>query len=160
LLTWNQPNSQQNEDRRMTWLSEIEKIYQDVFRDTFENLGLAKYESKNGPGMGALMSFKNEFMRVRLLNDRGIVEIELSSIFGKEKFRDIELFNSFLILANTKHNLTKHEEQKILKTRLDYIGVINFLTQNKQNLERLLNKSNYKKTFKELDTIGQARYEY
>ncbi len=142
----------------MTWLSEIEKIYQEQFKDTFENLDLVRYESKDGPGMGGLIAFKNKFMKVRLLNDRGIIEIEISPNFGTEQFRYIELFNSFIIFSNSKSNLTVNERQKVLNTKFDYAGINHFLTHNKQNLENLLKKSNYKKTIKQLDILGQERY--
>jgi hypothetical protein len=141
----------------MTWIEDIRKVYGEYFKDSFEILGLKKYEELDGPGMGALIRFKNDSFRLQIINDRGLLEMEISPLHGDEQFRGIEMFNSFLKLGTNK-NLSKSERKKILGTRLDYTGQANFLLDNADRLKNLLDKKNFKETLKQIDTQGQERF--
>jgi hypothetical protein len=141
----------------MTWIDDIKKVYSEFFRDSFAQLGLIKYEEMDGPGMGALIKFKNDSFRLQIINDRGLLEMDISPLDGDEQFRGIELFNSFLQLETNK-NLSDLEKKKILGTRLDYVGQGNFLLNNVHRLKKLLDKKNYKETLKRIDALGQERF--
>lgn len=93
--------------------NDITRVYEQYFRDSFGKLGLAKYEEMYGPGVGALIKFKNDSFKIQILNDRGILEIGISSVFGDEQFRGLEMFNSLLQLETNK-NVNESEKEKYL----------------------------------------------
>ena len=141
----------------MTWIDDINKVHTEYFKDSFDKLGLVKYEEIDGPGMGALIKFKNDSFRLQILNDRGLLEMDISSLHGEEQFRGVEMFNSFLRLETNK-NLNESKRKIILGTRLDYVGQRDFLLGNSDQLQRLLSKKNYKDTLKRIDILGQEKF--
>jgi hypothetical protein len=142
----------------MTWIQEIEKIFKEYFKDAFEKLGLERYEEMDGPGMGALIKFKNDSFRFQLINDRGLIETELSPFYGDEEFRDIELFYALITL--TAHPTTKGlEKRKILGKRLDFPTQAIFFLDNFDQLKMLLNMNNYKDTINQIDNLGRERFD-
>ncbi len=141
----------------MTWIDDIRKVYNEYFKDSFDKLGLVKYEEMDGPGMGALIKFKNDSFRLQIINDRGLLEMDISPLHGDEEFRGVEMLNSLLQLETNK-NVIESEKKKILGTRLDYAGQRNFLLDNSERIKDLLDKKNYKDTLKKIDTIGQERF--
>lgn len=141
----------------MTWIDDIRKVHNEYFSDSFDKLGLVKYEEMDGPGMGALIKFKNDSFRLQIVNDKGLLETEISPLYGDEEFRGLEMFNSLLQLG-TKKDVSESEKRKILGTRLDYVGQRNFLLDNSEQLKVLLEKKNYKDTLKRIDTSGQERF--
>jgi hypothetical protein len=143
----------------MKWIDEIIKVYDQFFKDSFDKLGLVKYQEMDGPGMGALIKFKNNSFKIQILNDRGILETEISSLVGDEQFRGLEMFNSLLRLRQLDNNVSLQERRKILGTRIDYVGQRDFLTDNQATLIELLNKDNYERTLKEIDALGQERFD-
>ncbi|HEY5746931.1 MAG TPA: hypothetical protein VIU12_12690 [Chryseolinea sp.] len=142
----------------MPWIDEINKAYNEYFKDSFDELGLLRYEEMDGPGVGALIKFKNDSFKLQILNDRGILETEISSLYGDEQFRGIELFNSFLQLETVK-NISEQDKRKILSTRVDFLGQRNLLLDNHHRLKDLLDKKNYQDTLKKIDALGQQRFE-
>jgi hypothetical protein len=141
----------------MTWIDDIRKAVDEYFKDAFDKLGLKKYEEMNGPGMGALIKFKNDSFRVQIINDKGLLDMDISPLHKDEQFWGIEMFNSFLQLETTK-NLSELERKKILGTRLDYAGQASFLLDNADRLKELLDKKNYKETLKRINALGQERF--
>ncbi len=141
----------------MTWIDDIKKIYSEYFKDSFDKLGLKKYEEMDGHGMGALIKFKNDSFRLQIINDRGILEMDISPSYGDEQFRGIEMFNSLLDLESKKM-LSELERKEILGTRLDYVRQASFLLVNADRLKDLLDKKNYKDTLKRIDILGQERF--
>jgi hypothetical protein len=141
----------------MTWIDDIRKVHNEYFSDSFDKLELVKYEEMDGPGMGALIKFKNDSFRLQIVNDKGLLETEISPLYGEEQFRGLEMFNSLLQLG-TKKDVSESEKRKILGTRLDYVGQRNFLLDNSEQLKALLEKKNYKDTLKRIDTLGQERF--
>jgi hypothetical protein len=107
--------------------------------------------------MGALIKFKNDSFRLQIINDRGLLEMDISPLHGDEEFRGVEMLNSLLQLETYK-NVSESAKKKILGTRLDYVGQRNFLLDNSERLKDLLDKKNYKDTLKRIDTIGQERF--
>jgi hypothetical protein len=143
----------------MKWIDEIIKVYDQFLKDSFDKLGLVKYQEMDGPGMGALIKFKNNSFKIQILNDRGILETEISSLVGDEQFRGLEMFNSLLRLRQLDNNVSLQERRKILGTRIDYAGQRDFLMDNQATLIELLNKDNYERTLKEIDALGQERFD-
>lgn len=135
------------------WINEVRKVYAEYFEDAFDKLGLKKYEELDGLGMGALIKFKNDSFRLQIINDRGLLTMDISPLHGDEQFRGIELFNSLLQLETTK-KLSEREGKEILGARLDYAGQASFLLVNAVRLRGLLGKKNYQDTLKRIDTLG------
>lgn len=143
----------------MKWIDEIIKVYGQFFKDSFDKLGLVKYQEMDGPGMGALIKFKNKSFKIQILNDRGILETEISSVFGDEQFRGLEMFNSLIRLEQLDNNASQQEKRKILGTRIDYAAQRDFLVDNQSTLAELLNKNNYERTLERIDALGQERFD-
>ncbi len=143
----------------MKWIDEITKVYDQYFKDSFDKLGLLKYQEMDGPGMGALIKFKNDSFKIQILNDRGILETEISSLYGDEQFRGLEMFSSLLRLEQLDKNANQQEKRKILGTRIDYSGQRDFIVDNQAVLTELLNKENYERTLKRIDGLGQERFD-
>ena len=118
-----------------------------------------KYEEMDGPGMGALIKFKNDSFKVQILNDRGIMETDISSLFGHEQFIGVSLFNSFVHLQQLDGDSSQLERRKILGTMLDYSGQRDFLVANHATLADLLSEENYRQTLKRIEAIGRERFE-
>jgi len=144
----------------MTPVDDIEKIYLQYFKETFDSLGLEKYESSNGLGHGGWIKFKSNAFRLQILDDRGLIETDISPLFGQEQFRGIEIYNSLLTLKNSSDKMSDSEKRKILGTRLDYNSQVTFLADNFDNLKNLLSKDNYKVTLREIENVGQERFKY
>ena len=143
----------------MKWVDEIAKVYDQYFRESFHQLGLLKYQEMDGPGMGALMKFKNDSFRIQILNDREILETEISSLFGDEQFRGLELFSSFLQLQQVGNSVNYYKKRRILRTKIDFSGQRGFLLDNHVALAELLNKKNYEQTLKRIDELGRERFD-
>jgi hypothetical protein len=136
----------------MKYIDEIEKVYGNFFQDSFDKLGLMKYEERDGPGTGASMKFKNDFFRLQILNDRGLLEMGILPLHGSERFVGIEILNS-LILLETNESLSVSERKKILGTRLSYVQQGKFLLDNSDRLKTLLDKNSYRDTLKRIDVL-------
>ena len=143
----------------MKWIDEITKVYDQYFKDSFDKMGLLKYQEIDGPGMGALIKFKNDSFKIQILNDGGILETEISSLFGDEQFRGLEMFSSLIRLQQLDNNVNQQEKRKILGTRIDYSGQRDFLLDSQSVLAELLNKENYERTLKRIDILGQERFD-
>jgi len=141
----------------MTWIDDINKVYNEYFKDSFGKLGLWKYEEMERPGMGALIKFKNDSFRLQIINDRGLLDMDISSLHGGEQFRGVEMFNLLLRLENNS-GLSESDRKEILGTRLDYIGQRDFLLKNAGQLKNLLDKTNYKDTLKRIDALERERF--
>jgi hypothetical protein len=133
---------------------ETEQMNARYFKKTFDKLGFKKYETSNTPGRGSLIKFKNETFRIQLINDRGLIDTEISPLFGDEQFRNIEFYNSLLMLMESSPNPGELEKQKILHTRMDYQSQAIFLLNNYNKLKTLLDKENYQGTLNAIDNIG------
>jgi len=144
----------------MTSLYDIEKIYLAYFKEIFDSLGLEKYESSKGPGHGGWIKFKNNAFRLQLLDDRGLIETDISPLFGQEQFRGIEMYHSLLASKNSSDQMSGFEKRKILGTRLDYNSQVTFLADNFDSLKGMLDKDNYKTTLREIEKVGQDRFKY
>ncbi|WP_161887730.1 hypothetical protein [Pontibacter russatus] len=142
----------------MNWIQKVENIFREYFKDVFEKLGLVRYEEMDGPGMGALIKFKNKDFRVQLINDRGIIETELSPINDIEDFRSIELFYA-LITLNANPTIKGSEKRKILGKRLDFTDQARLLLDDYDQIKTLLDNNNFRNTLNQIDSLGRERFE-
>lgn len=141
----------------MELLDEVKKVYDEYFKEAFDQLGLLKYEEYKNE-MGALIKFKNTSFRVLIAIDRGVSEIDISRLFGYEQFIPLEFFNSLLRLQRLDNKASQEERRQILGTRLDYSGQRDFLLDNHSTLSELLSKANYRQTLERIEAIGRERF--
>ncbi len=115
-----------------------------------------EYSSNTG---GALIKLRNQQLRIELVNDRGIVGLNISPPIGKEKFMDAELISSYLNLINRKNDeLTKWTRKKIVNQRIGLSDQINLLKGHTKDLCQIFSKKQLKQTLKELDKLGEERF--
>ena len=115
-----------------------------------------EYASNTG---GALMKLKNQQLRIELINNRGIVNLNISPMTGKERFKDAELISSYLNLLKSKNDeLTKWARKKIVNQRIGLSDQINLLTDHANDLCQIFSKKQLKMTLKELDKLGEERF--
>lgn len=144
----------------MKWIDDLTAVYDQYFNDSFDRLGFSKYEEVDGPGMGALMKFRNDSFKIRLLNDKGIIETGLSSLFGDEQFVGLEIFASLLKLQQSDGNFGRQEIRKILGTRMGFAEQRDFTVQHHVVLAELLNQENHGQTLKTIGALVQMRFGY
>ena len=141
----------------MTSIDDLEKIYLESFKDTFDKLDLQRYETSGGLGRGGWIKFKNSAFRLQLIDDSGLIEMDISPLHGEEQFRGVELYNSLLTLKTANDNLSKLDRRRIIGTRLDYESQSKFLLNQFDLLKALLDRNNYKTTLRDIHTLGQER---
>lgn len=142
----------------MKCIDDIEKVFSEYFKEAFDRLGLKRYEQMDGQEMGALIKFKNDFFKLQLVNDRGLIEADLSPLYGDELFIGIELYNSLVTLSKSSDILSKFERRKILGTKFDYKSQATFLLDNVEKLKSSLDKKHYKDTLGQIDNLGRERF--
>ena len=143
----------------MTWLKNIESVISKHFEELFSELGLESYESSDGPGMGAIVKFKSDFFRLMMINDKGLISVDLSSPFGKESFNDLDLFYALVKLDKLK-KVSGFERNRILGSRLNHEEQVRFLREYKDELKEALSKKLVKKTIKSIEALGSERSIY
>ncbi len=67
-------------------MNDLENIYSTYFKDTFEKLALIRYETTPTQGSGGCIKFKNSAFRLQLLDDRGLIEVDISSCTERRNF--------------------------------------------------------------------------
>ena len=141
----------------MTFLEELDIVIEKYFSHIIENYNFVLYET-NDKGLGALRKYKNDSLKIQVLNDRGIINLNVSSVFDKEDFRDTEIVNSMIELGNLSTVIIgKWEREKILNKRLELKEQANLINKNWELLKRCFDERNYKNTMKQLDIIGIER---
>src|SRR6478609_4967382 len=98
-------------------IKELDKIYLEYFKETFDNLGLMEYD-RSEDSRGGWIRFKNKAFHLQLLDDMGLVETNISPLSDQEQFRGIESYNSLLTLKKSSPTINESEKRKILGTRL------------------------------------------
>ena len=93
-----------------------------------------------------------------MMQYRGIVNLNISPLIGKENFIDAELLNSYLTLQEETEQLTKWSRKKIVNKRIGLAEQVNLLTTKRTNLELIFSKKQLKKTLKELQQLGEERF--
>ncbi|XOV94217.1 MAG: hypothetical protein ACFHWX_05830 [Bacteroidota bacterium] len=109
-------------------------------------------------GMGALIEFSNSEIQIRLVNDKGIIDLSICSV-GSEDFHDSQLiFN--MIELNRLQTENKKERKRILSTVRGVKEQMILLEEQYAYLTKLFSKSNYSKTSEQIEAIGEERMEY
>ena len=132
----------------------LKKNYQQI-------LDLYQFEliEKKIQGLLAIYSYQNDVILIRLINDKGIVNSTISSVYGKGDFYDLDVIN---VLLKTKRRIDMNEEAlKYYLTRsMTPSKEVELLKNNMALIRELFEKNNFEKTQKELSEIGWKRAEF
>jgi hypothetical protein len=141
----------------MSFLSDLKANYKKHFKETFERLNF-KQTREWSAGMGALIEFSNSEIQVRLVNDKGIIDLLICSV-GSEHFHDSQLiFNMIELECDQTEN--KQERKRILSTVRGVKEQTISLEEHFTTLTKLFSKSNYSKTSARIEVIANERMEY
>jgi hypothetical protein len=141
----------------MKMLEDLNKAIVKYFNDIILTHNFNLYEEYS-KGMGALKKYKNDYLKIQILNDRGIISLYISPVFEKEDFRDVELLNSFIILENSSSELIgKWDREKILNKRLDLNEQASVIKDNWSILIKLYDEDSFRFTMRCLNKIGLER---
>ena len=143
----------------MNYKETLDKDFNEHLANVASELGFKVYEQYSDETGGALIKLKNGQLRIELINDRGIVNLNIGPLTGKENFIDAELINSYLTLQEQEsEQLTKWSRKKIVNKRIGLAEQVNLLTAKRTNLEHIFNKKQLKKTIKDLQQLGEERF--
>ncbi|WP_026463822.1 hypothetical protein [Adhaeribacter aquaticus] len=140
------------------------KEYLDYCLETYYEKILEKHgfklENQLMSGMAALYSFKNDRLRIDLVNDRGLIETRIASIYSNESYCDLDLLNVLIILKKEgKVSLDKQTLSTIPIKRLSLRDIAELLNLNMELIRELFSKENFLQTNKFLNVIGERRAE-
>lgn len=154
---WIKSEEQKKIDLRTFYEIDLDNTIEKYFIETLKKLNFDLY-SENNQGMGAIRKYKNKYLKLQIINDRGLINLDISSKFGKEDFRDSEIINSLMELDSRSDNeIGKWQFEKILHKRLDFENQAKFLSENWNTLIKLFSFWNYKKTIKRINELGLKR---
>jgi hypothetical protein len=115
-----------------------------------------KLTESNFSGMGGIYRFKNSWLNFDIVNDRGIIETWISSLYSKN-FYDFDLIYAYL----SRRNKTELEKPKFgesdLSKRLNLEQESELFKNSLPELKTMFNKLNYKQIGSELNKIGSER---
>jgi len=115
----------------MSYKESLEKNFDELLRNRSELLGFKIYKKQHYEFGGAFIKLKNKQLKIELLNDRGVITLELSSSSGEELYYSAELIASYLELCKKRdHELSKWEWNKIAKKRIGLSEQINVFFKN------------------------------
>ena len=141
----------------MGFLEDLNKAIDKYFIGLLNSNDFILYE-ENAKGMGALRKYENQKIKIQIINDRGLINLDVSSKHGKEDFRDTEILYSMIELGlGSNMKIGKWQREKILNKRLDLENQANFIKENWSVLIRLFDCENYKQTIKNINKIGLER---
>ncbi|SFU14046.1 hypothetical protein SAMN04489724_4309 [Algoriphagus locisalis] len=132
-----------------------------VIRKFFKNV-LNKYhfkliEKRVHSPLGAIYEYRNDVLRLRLVSDKSIVNVDVSSIHY-EDFWDVGTIYLLMFLRSKGVQLDKYDVHAHNKSLVNEQEAI-ILESNMKAIEELYNENNYKKTIKDLNIIGTRRAE-
>ena len=110
----------------------------------------------NISGMGGIYRFKNIWLNFEIVNDRGIIETRISSIFSKHNY-DFDLINAYLNRKNKSNGENLKFGKSDLSKRLNLEQESELFENNLFELKTMFNELNYKQTESKLNEIGNER---
>jgi hypothetical protein len=112
-------------------------------------------------GLGALYEFESSSFKLKIVNDKGLINSEISSIYQPETYKDVDAFNSLIQLNKVEEaSLDKWQIKMILTKTLSCEEEANFINSEYNKISEILNQNNYQKTLQELDKLQRKRFNY
>ncbi|MFC5272085.1 hypothetical protein [Adhaeribacter terreus] len=109
--------------------------------------------------MGALLSFKNDSLKLQLVNDKSLLNLNISAS-NEENFFDADLVNSLLLLEKDENlKIGQFAKRQIIMKRLDLEEQAALIRDNWERLILLFNHQNINSTKIRLDKLGIERAE-
>jgi hypothetical protein len=138
---------------------ELDKVIIRYFNDLITKFNFVLYEDFTS-GMGALKKYENDHLKIQFVNDRGLINLDISPLYRNEDFRDLEIIYAYIScnFLSEKEKAQIHKSN-ILTKRLDFENQSNFLIENWNTVIYIFNKSNYKETIKCIDELGSQRFD-
>lgn len=141
----------------MTYKETLEHEFQRHLKEPATQLGFEIYEEQSSNNGGALIKLRNAELQIKLVNDRGIINLDIGPTGRTENFRDAELLNSLVQLNNSTEPLTKLARKKIVNMRIGLAEQVIFLIEHYTELSELFSMKRYKKTSEQLLKLGEER---
>lgn len=100
------------------------------------------------------MSFKNELLKLQLVNEMGLLSLNISAAHGKEYF-DADLVNALLQLKKIENlKIGQFTKRQLIRNRLDLEEQAIFLRENWSKISKLFNPQNFDATREQLQRLG------
>ena len=142
----------------MTYKETLEQEFQRHLKEPATQLGFEIYEEQASNTAGALIKLRNAQLQIQLVNDRGIINLDIGPTGKTENFTDAELLNSMIQLNNSTQPLTKLARKKLVNKRLSLSEQVTFLTTNYNELAELFSKRVHSRTLEQLEALGTERF--
>ncbi len=107
-------------------------------------------------GMGGMYRFKNTWLNFEIVNDRGIIETRISSLFS-ENFYDLDLIIALLNRENKIEPVKSKYRKSDLSKRLSLKNESELFKNNLSQINTMFNQLNFKESEFKLDKIGNER---
>lgn len=107
-------------------------------------------------GMGGIYRYENSDLKFNIINDRGIIETSISSLYSKNFF-DFELINNYFLKQTKSEFLKPNFGENILTKRLNLEEISLFFDKEFDWIKFIFDKTEYSKTETELLNIGIER---
>jgi len=142
----------------MTYKETLEQDFRRHLEEPAAQLGFEIYEEQSNNAGGALIKLRNAELQIQLVNDRGIINLDIGPTGKTENFTEAELLNSLIQLNSASESLTKMGRKKIVNKRIGLGDQVKFLIEHYAELTVLFSRSRYKKTSEELLKLGEERF--
>tara|TARA_Y100001972_G_C7634405_1_gene318451 strand:+ start:73 stop:516 length:444 start_codon:yes stop_codon:yes gene_type:complete len=142
----------------MTYKETLEQEYQRHLKEPATQLGFEIYDEQSSNTGGALIRLRSAELKIQLVNDRGIINLDIGPVGKTENFTDAELLNSLIQLNTSAEPLTKLARKKLVNKRLGLSEQVSFLTTNYRELTELFSKRSNSRTFAQLEALGSERF--
>ena len=107
-------------------------------------------------GMGGIYRFENEHLKFSIINDRGILETSISSIYSKNVF-DFGLLYVYFLKKIKAESIKPKFGENILSKRLNLEEESEFFEKQFDWLKTIFNKTEYLATENELLNLATER---
>ena len=107
-------------------------------------------------GMGGIYKFKNNNLKFNLINDRGIIDSSITSIYSKN-FYDFEIVNIYLLNHNKTEFLKLKFGENIFSKKMNLEEISSFFEDEFDKINFIFSKSEYSKTENELQILEKER---
>ena len=107
-------------------------------------------------GMGGIYRFENEHLKFSIINDRGILETSISSIYSKNVF-DFGLLYVYFLKKIKAESIKPKFGENILSKRLNLEEESEFFEKQFDWLKTIFNKTEYLTTENELLNLATER---
>lgn len=142
----------------MTYKETLEQEFKRYLKEPATQLGFMIYEEQSSNTAGALIKLRNSKLRIQRVNDRGLINLDISPIDGLENFTDAELINSLVQLNSGNESLKKMGRKKIVNKRIGLGEQVKFLIDHYTELIELFSRKRHKKTSEQLLNLEEERF--